>query len=149
MKTIDELMEGPCWVIDFLPKQVPADSAGQFFAVEEFFLDDENKLGQFGVFANMLLKLNCYYDFEVLCLPSEQSFAKPDPVTFASIVMACARADGVNALRIRVGGGDSLITLESSDLCMTLYGPDEDLLELVRALAGAHGLFVWQPPTTA
>ena len=32
---IEELLQKPYWVIDFLPQQVPADSAGQFFAVCE------------------------------------------------------------------------------------------------------------------
>ena len=33
---MEELLQKPCWVIDFLPEQVPADAAGQFFAVEEY-----------------------------------------------------------------------------------------------------------------
>ena len=36
--TIDELLETPYWIIDILPKQVPMDSPGQYFAVEEYYL---------------------------------------------------------------------------------------------------------------
>lgn len=36
--TIEELLEKPYWIIDILPKQVPKDSPGQYFAVEDFFL---------------------------------------------------------------------------------------------------------------
>ena len=32
--------------------------------------------------------------------------------------------------------------------CMTVYEPSEDLLELIRTLAGAVGLFVWKPKNT-
>jgi len=35
---LEALFEKPCWVIDFLPEQVPANSAGQVFDVERFYL---------------------------------------------------------------------------------------------------------------
>ena len=31
---VERLIEAPYWVIDFLPRQVPTDSGGQFFVVE-------------------------------------------------------------------------------------------------------------------
>ena len=37
---VERLLEAPYWVIDFLPKQVPQDSAGQFFAVEQYYLQE-------------------------------------------------------------------------------------------------------------
>ena len=43
-------------------------------------------------------------------------------------------------------GEDILIVL--SDLDMTVYNPDSRLIELIRTLAGAEGLFFWQPPET-
>ena len=33
-----ELLEGPYWIVDILPEQVGADAAGQYFAVERYFL---------------------------------------------------------------------------------------------------------------
>ena len=30
------------------------------------------------------------------------------------------------------------------DIHMTVYAPSDDLLELIRTLAGAEGLFVWK-----
>lgn len=35
--TIEELLEKSYWIIDILPMQVPKDSPGQYFAVEDFF----------------------------------------------------------------------------------------------------------------
>ena len=35
---IDELLNKPYWLIDFLPYRVPANSAGQFFAIEDFYM---------------------------------------------------------------------------------------------------------------
>ena len=41
-KTIEELLQTPYWIIDILPKQVPKDSPGQYFSIEDFFLQGEN-----------------------------------------------------------------------------------------------------------
>ena len=37
---VERLLETPYWVIDFLPMQVPQGSAGQFFAVEQYYLQE-------------------------------------------------------------------------------------------------------------
>ena len=37
-KTVDELLQTPCWIIDILPGQVPKDSPGQYFAVEYYMI---------------------------------------------------------------------------------------------------------------
>ena len=34
MEPVFELLEKPYWVVDILPKQVPKDSAGQYFKLE-------------------------------------------------------------------------------------------------------------------
>ena len=37
--TIEEFLDKPYWVIDILPKQVPADDRGQYFRIEKYFLE--------------------------------------------------------------------------------------------------------------
>ena len=37
----ERLLQAPYWVIDFLPMQVPQESRGQFFAVEQHYLSQE------------------------------------------------------------------------------------------------------------
>ena len=39
----ERLLEAPCWVIDFLPMQVPREGRGQFFAVERYCLAGERQ----------------------------------------------------------------------------------------------------------
>ena len=41
---------------------------------------------------------------------------------------------------------DTLAVLNSDDNYMTVYDPPEHLRDLLQALAGAEGLFMWQPP---
>ncbi len=58
---IEELLKKPYWIIDILPKQVPKDSPGQYFAIEDFFLKEQ--IGEIkGKHINAILKLNCYMD---------------------------------------------------------------------------------------
>ena len=39
MDIIDKLLETPCYIMDFLPKQVPMNCGGQFFEVETYLLN--------------------------------------------------------------------------------------------------------------
>ena len=41
MDRIEELLQTPYWIIDILPMQVPKDSAGQYFAVEDYYLKEK------------------------------------------------------------------------------------------------------------
>ena len=60
-----ELLEGPYWIVDILPEQVPADAAGQYFAVERYFLRPERIIPLRRKYAELLLRLNCYVDMAV------------------------------------------------------------------------------------
>ena len=137
---IDSLLSNPYWLIDVLPKQVPAGSAGQYFEVERYFLSWLDEIGW--KFAKVLIRLNCYYDLQVstdwetwiqnvfpedLARRFEESVASHSP------------------LSVLVGSDKALITFSGEDHYMTLYNPDEELLELVRQCAQAEGLFVWGP----
>ena len=41
--------------------------------------------------------------------------------------------------------GEAMIVSEPDDTCLTVYGPDEALLELLRMLAAGEGMYLWQP----
>lgn len=62
---IDELLNTTCYVIDTLPKKVEKDDEGQYFAVEEYYLKQAELNKLYWKFIDILLKLNCYYDFQV------------------------------------------------------------------------------------
>jgi hypothetical protein len=126
---IEELLEKPYWIIDILPEQVPADSAGQYFAVEEYFRrQPETKQKKI----NVILKINCYEDV-FLC---EDEVMNPEPDRIDEII----RNDYCNFL-VR----DALITSDPEDTYMTVFDPDEELLYLIREIAVSEGLYVWQP----
>ena len=52
-----ELLEGPYYLIDILPIQVPADSEGQYFKIDRYFLLKENIVALKKRFIGLLLKV--------------------------------------------------------------------------------------------
>lgn len=64
MNRIEELLNTPYWIIDILPYQVPKDSPGQYFAIEDYFLKEQIAyIKQKHI--NVILKLNCYRDIMI------------------------------------------------------------------------------------
>ena len=129
-KTIDELLQSPCYVIDILPKQVPAQGPGQFFAVEKYFLEPQRLYEIKEKHVRVLLKLNCYRRISV------DGAANPPPERLSLAVHGrslCLRVD------------DALILSEPDDTHLSVFGPDAQLLSLLEAISSAEGLFLWQP----
>ena len=126
-KTIDELLETPCWVIDPLPKRVPENGPGQYFAVDRYFRDTQFETIRQKQ-CNLVLKLNCYEDISL------EDEVNPAPER----LIAKMKSGYVN---IRVG--DALITSDKDDPYIAVFNAGEELLDLVRKLAASEGLFVW------
>ena len=135
--SIDEYLEKPYWVIDILPKQVPANSQGQYFKIEDFFLKEP----QIGVvlrkFCSLLIKLNCYYDIAVL--NANRWLVNPLPESIEKWLSSR------EAVYVVIKSEETMIGFNGDDHYMTLYNPNEKLLELICSLANSEGLFVWKP----
>ena len=141
--TIESLLEKPYWLIDVLPKQVPAGSAGQYFKVERYFLSQLDEICR--RYARILIRLNCYYDLQV-STDGETWIQNVSPADLVRHFEESAASH--SPLSILIGSDEALITFSGDDHYMTLYNPDEELLELARQCAGAEGLFVWGPRQT-
>ena len=129
-KTIEELLNTPYWIIDILPKQVPAGSAGQYFAIEQYLRDTQlSDIKKKHV--NLILKLNCYRD---ISLDEDKEInISPEKI-----------ADAIYKRYVNIMVDDAMIVSEPEDTDLTIYNPDEDLLILVRELASREGMFVWK-----
>ena len=139
-KIAERLLEKPCWVIDLLPRQVPQDSKGQFFAVERYFLTGAGHERLCRQFADVLLKLNCYHNLTVS--HGEEWIKNPEPAVLVEWLTQVLQHGHLCAL---IDDGEAMITASSGDTNLTLYNPPSALLELVGKLASAAGLFLWQP----
>ena len=136
---IDDFFDKEYWVVDFLPKQVPENGGGRFFSVEQYYLEPSRYAELREQFSDIILKLYCYYDLRLFIGDDTEGLFNPEPEKLADLVKG-----NHDNICILVGASEALITLSRDDTCMTVYAPSEDLLELVRALAGAVGLFVWK-----
>ena len=122
---IDELFEKECWVIDFLPFQVKKDSEGRFFSNEEYFLRDDYLREKF---IRIIIKINCYYDVFI------NDELNPDIDSYIN----------ERCLDILIRSKNCLITLDKDDSHMSIYNPDNELLELLKLLAQGEGLYLWR-----
>lgn len=143
MENVFELLEKPYWVVDILPKQVPKDSAGQYFKVEQYFLKRRSTLCE--KFVRVLLKLNCYLDMEV-SEDGESWTLNPAPEALEKEIGACMDDGPANTmLYVFVQSEMTLMVIDRDCTYMTLYNPSETLLELVRELVVPEGLYLWKP----
>ena len=133
---IEQLLEMPCWVIDLLPCQVPTDIGGQYFRIEPKLLEGRRVRRSF---ADVLLKLNCYYDFLVFRGECDEYVANPKPKKLERWVL-----HDKEGLSILVPEADALIAVPTDSTYIALHNPTRELLELVRQIASASGLFVWK-----
>lgn len=129
---IEDLLQGSCWVIDILPRQVSKESGGQYFAVEDYFLDGDRFDAVKEKHIHIVLKLNCYYPLSL----DQGDVVNPSPDHVAEMM----RKRDVSILI-----GDALIVSSLDALHLTVYHADGKMLELVRSIACSEGMFVWKP----
>ena len=131
-KTVEDLLQSSYWIIDILPSQVPEDSPGQFFSVEEYFLQGDRIEEIKQKHIDLVLKLNCYRDISI----SDETVVNPLPKHIA---------DEMKKRYLYIMTGESMILSEPDDTHLTVFNPDSQLLELIRQIASGEGLFVWKP----
>ena len=129
MNQPEELLNTPYWILDIMPKQVPKDSPGQYFTIEDYYLREHlSEIKQKHL--NVILKLNCYMDISI------DGILNPSPERIRK---------AVNERYIYIMLDSAMILSEPDDTHLTLFNPDEELLALIRAISAGEGLFVWQP----
>ena len=131
-KTVEELLQCPYWIVDILPSQVPKGSPGQYFAVEDYFLQDDRIEEIKQKHIDLILKLNCYRDISI----GDEAVINPLPKHIA---------DEMKKRYLYIMIGKSMILSEPDDTHLTVFNPDPQLLDLLRQLASGEGLFVWKP----
>ena len=129
MRSIEELLETPYHIIDILPEQVKANSPGQYFAIERYWMEPSRLSTVKRKHADLVLKLNCYRAVSL----DEEREPNPDPERIAEAVMT-------RYVCIRIG--DTLITSAPDDLYLTVYNADEALLKPLETLCRGEGLYL-------
>ncbi len=129
MERMEELLNKPYWIVDILPERVPENNPGRYFTIEEYWR--RNHLPEIRQkHLSLILKLNCYMEL------SMDGEVNPPPERIR---------DRMTEQDVSILLGDALILSERGDTYLTVYNPDDRLLDLIRRLSAAEGLFVWQP----
>lgn len=139
MVDIEDLLSKPYWIVDILPKQVPADAGGQYFTIEKHFLLSPHVEAIYHKFANMLLKLNCYSNILVFLVDGESWVENPAPSDLERMVLER------KPLFVVLKQSQAMISITGDDHNMTVYNADEEILQFINIIASAEGLHVWQP----
>ena len=134
-KKIDELLEKPYYVIDFLPQRVPKNNNGHFFDVEYYLLNNEKRHEMKNKYVNIILKLMCYYPVSVFEYDAGRLIESPSPRVVVDLVRNNESSLGI------LLGRDTLFMLEKRCLNVAVYNPDYDMREIISRIVGAEGLF--------
>ena len=135
---LEENLLKPYWIIDILPRQVEAHGGGQYFKIEQFFLESGQMDDICRKFARIALKLNCFEDVSVYTSDDEEWCDNPVPKMLQKWFFERKQ------LYVQLKSSDAMIAFSGDDHYLTLY-TDKDVPEMVRTLASAEGLFVWKP----
>ena len=137
MVDINRLLEKPCYIIDFLPRQVPKDCSGQFFKVEAYLLNNYERYGLRDKYIRIILKLMCYYRVSVHW---GKWIEQPEPGQVAEIIdkIMDNHSDGFNML---FPDKDALLHFEWGCMNLSIYNADEEMRELLKQIAWSEGMF--------
>ena len=133
---IDEMLEKPCYVADIFPERIERGKIEQYFDVEQYFLRNGEKTVLYRKFAAILLKLNCYFDFDVEFNGIWKR--NPESAELAELIMQCRDSD----FYINIIIEESLFVIGGGFLHMSLYGLSERLMDMTRRLAASEGIFL-------
>lgn len=138
---IDELLEKPCYVIDFLPEQVRPDVGGQFFDVEYYLLNSDKHFSLKDKFVNIILKLMCYYHVSIQW---ESWMDRPSPQSVEEAVNTIMD-NHLGSLNILLPEENVLVVFAWDSLNLSVYNPSEEVQTLMQKIAVSEGLFWWKP----
>lgn len=139
MVDIEKLLSEPYWIVDILPKQVPANAGGQYFTIEKYFLSPPHIDAIHHKFVNVILKLNCYDDILVFQVNNESWVENPAPYNLERIVLER------KPLFVILKQSQTMLSITGDDHNMTVYGPNDETLALMSTIASSEGLYIWKP----
>lgn len=137
MKIVDRLLETSCYIIDFLPGQVPKDYGDQFFEVEDFILSQPDRYGLKYRFTRIILKAMCYYPVAVHW---GEWIEQPTPAQVVEIIDTIIDKHSGD-LNMLFTSKDALLQFSWDSLNMSVYNPDEEMCSLFEQIVFSEGLF--------
>ena len=139
MQIVDRLLETPCYIIDFIPQQVPKNCGGQYFKVENYFLNHSDRYGVRDRFIRTILKAMCYYPISVYW---GEWIEQPSPEQVAEIIDTIMENHSGD-MNMLFTSKDALLQLGWDCLNISIYNPDEEIRMLFEKIAASEGM-LWK-----
>lgn len=137
MQIVDRLLETPCYIIDFIPQQVPKNCGGQYFKVENYFLNHSDRYGVRDRFIRTILKAMCYYPISVYW---GEWIEQPSPEQVAEIIDTIMENHSGD-MNMVITNKDTLLQFGWDCLNISIYNPDEEMCVLFEKIATSEGMF--------
>lgn len=137
MQIVDRLLETPCYIIDFIPQQVPKNCGGQYFKVENYFLNHSDRYGLRDRFIRTILKAMCYYPVSVYW---GEWIEQPSPEQVAEIIDTIMENHSGD-MNMLFTSKDALLQFGRDCLNISIYNPDEEMCRLFEKIATSEGMF--------
>ena len=137
MQIIDRLLEAPCYIMDFLPRQTPKDGSGQFFKVENYLLNHYGRYGLRERYTRVILKAMCYYPVSVHW---GGWIEQPLPDQMAEIIDTIMENHSGD-MNMLFTSKNALLQFGWDCLNISIYNPDEEMCILFERIAASEGLF--------
>lgn len=133
----EALLQQPCHIIDFLPRQVMPHEASCFFAVEHYFLRRKMLHRTADSFVRIILKALCYFE----CWAKLKTWQHPPDchATAKAITLVVMTQKG--EVLLLLPQENTLLVVTGGDLHLSIYNSSDNVTEILQALAASEGFF--------
>lgn len=139
-RRLEELLQTPCYFIDFLPQPIPPAALSQFRTIQHHLLNGEKRQEIKNRIVNILLKLLCFFP---ACVLWDGWKEQPNPQLIEQAVDTVMENHS-GSLYLLFWQEESLLVFEWDALSLSLYHPSQQLLNLAQTIARSEGFFLYQ-----
>ena len=140
---VERLLEDDYWIIDILPSQIPIEKQAEYRALTDECYESGKIAQLHRRYADILTMINSRFKTAMLCMPEDEWTISPDDVAVKDAVIHHTERGCVDLL---LPEEETLISLQTEDLYITVYHPTEELLSLLRQAVSESGFYIWQTP---
>lgn len=133
---VEFLLQQSCYIIDFLPEQVP-ENKHMVFDIEPYFLGSKEIQNFADKYTRIILKLLCYHSARIFY---RQWFDHMEYIKLSQLIRGTVikKKGFINLL---FEDENTLLQIDGGSLCLTFYNPSAEIQRIASALAGSEGLF--------
>ncbi len=141
--TVERLLEDDYWIIDILPSQIPVGKQAEYRALTDEYFESGKVAELHRRYADILTMINGRFKTAMLCMPEDEWTISPCDIAVKDAVIHHTERGCVDLL---LPEEETLISLQSEDLYITVYHPTEEILSLLRQAVSESGFYIWQTP---